>query len=104
MCSNCQWPDAGVDMPGYELDGGSGVICAWRFRAATIPFSSTKPCAKIISTMTTSRQDPIFNIRINSLIDIFFQKGRLIELCGALAAERKDNEAVHLRSFAYSIG
>ena len=40
-------------------------------------------------------QDSTFSNRINSLIDVFFMKGRLIELCGVLAAERQQNKTVH---------
>jgi len=40
-------------------------------------------------------EDPVFNNRIDSLIEIFERKGRLIELCAALLREREDNPTVY---------
>ena len=92
---NCEWPDAGVDMPGYELDGRQR-------RDLRLAISRGYNSVLLDQTLREHNlydndvsEDPIFNNRLNSLIDVFFQKGVLIELCGVLAAERKDNEAVH---------
>ena len=40
-------------------------------------------------------EDPVFNNRIDSLIEVFERKGRLIELCAALSREREDNPTVY---------
>ena len=81
-------------MPGYELDGRQR-------RDLRLAISRGYDGSLLDQTLRENdlydrdvSVDPVFNVRINSLIDVFFQKGRLIELCGVLAAERKDNEAV----------
>lgn len=81
-------------MPGYELDGRQR-------RELRLAISRGYNSVLLDQTLRERNlydndvaQDPIFNNRINSLIDVFFQKGLLVELCEALADERKDNEAV----------
>jgi hypothetical protein len=82
-------------MPGYELDGRQrrDLRLAISRGYNSVLLDQTLREYNLYDDDVT--QDPIFNNRLNSLIDIFFQKGRLIELCEALAGERKDNEAVH---------
>ena len=83
-------------MPGYELDGGQRRDLRLAISRGYNPVLLDQTLRERNLKDDDVSQDPIFNNHINSLIDTFFQKGRLIELCGALAAEREDNEAVHL--------
>jgi len=82
-------------MPGYELDGRQRAD----LRDAISRAFSRETLDEVLRDnnlySNDVSQDPVFNNRISSLIDVFFGEGRLIELCGVLAIARISNESVH---------
>ncbi len=84
-------------MPGYELDGRQRadlrVAISRAFSRDTL--NEVLHYNNLFFLSHDASDDPVFNNRINSLIDVFFRAGRLIELCGVLAAACVENEPVH---------
>jgi hypothetical protein len=82
-------------MPGYELDGRQRAD----LRDAVSRGFTRETLDEVLRDnnlySNDVSQDSVFNNRISSLIDVFFREGRLIELCGALAAARVNNEPLH---------
>ena len=82
-------------MPGYELDGRQRAD----LRDAISRAFSRETLDEVLRDnnlySNDVSQDPVFNNRISSLIDVFFGEGRLIELCGVLAIARISNEPIH---------
>ena len=82
-------------MPGYELDGRQRAD----LRDAIARAFSRQTLDEVLRDnnlySNDVSQDPVFNNRISSLIDVFFGEGRLIELCGVLAIARISNEPIH---------
>ena len=82
-------------MPGYELDGRQRADYAKRYRAPSTRDTLDEVLRDNNLVNHDVSEDPAFNNRISSLIDVFFREGRLIELCGALAAACVNNEPIH---------
>ena len=82
-------------MPGYELDGN---LRRKLRQAVAMGFNSSLLDRTLRENNLRDddvSEDPVFNNRIDSLIEIFERKGRLIELCAALLREREDNPTVY---------
>ena len=82
-------------MPGYELDGRQRADLRKAISGAFTRDTLDEALRDNNLFSHDISDDPAFNIRIGSLIDLFFQQGRLVELCGVLATARIDNEQTH---------
>ena len=82
-------------MPGYELDGN----LRRRLRQAIALGFDIALLERTLGDYDLDdddvSKDTVLNNRIDSLINVFERKGRLIELCGALAREREGHPAVY---------